>query len=1141
MHAQRPCDWQNGAHPLECSNCADHRVTAGDKEHLCEVPRKSILYRKYSEHHPARYDQVVAHDGIICCTQCAEDGVAAACDVDPILGYQCSRCRSVAGPDAFGCCRLRDGTALESRPNVRQGVVKWFRHGCDGCVLLAAARRREAQKIEPCSWLADRTSWDRPCDHCRDNNLVCLSSAMVTSMPAAIRIPETWKPRSFLAHGWAELRLNTAWRKACVNCRRDRNHCRASMASPLSACGRCTAMGLDCVDTEGTAYPIFDLSQVGFGRFMPFTACRRCVDQGRNCDRQRPCDSCTNLGEAHLCDNAFLKTEAGKKRMLNCIHGRLHPRPGPLYYLAHGYGADGVYDAKDGSRMEHWIGPVTDVYAMPSVSFREGKFTRQITRQRESLVPRSTPPHAAPGTPLAGKPASQLTANDIAAMIYQVWPDAFLMNTLPTLTDERNNAISRKALNQIPTPAGADKPPTEADIAAAVNPKPDLGPTLIVTIIQPLPVVFAPAAAEAATDSEEDEYSEESEESEEEVDGDICYNGNSSIFARMVPGPLQATQPPLASDQSVVEGLPYLQGHQQTMQTLTTQPGEAPLQPEPMYQQIMHPLPAAATWPPELIYEQIMQTVGAIAPLNTHDAMDIDALEATPIDPALQPWNPPTPEPVLPYAPFSPLPAVSFDANTMPGHAMMLPKYPTPPAVLDVGNIYTADLLAPNLTSFLTAPATTAEWPPAGNAAHLGQQVNASLSPFMSFLNAAEATMLPVTEGDTTNVDQEMYGTNPFQAMPLQFEEQNQQVPAVAPTQGTGQQRVARWRHLNTLHECTRALLGKRDNTGERVVRKPFTRSVPHLQNECPIKDVLHGLPEPAAEDVSKGANIQAQGSLRCDENDAGEGDFDAYITCGATVHALDTCADEHHDHNHPRMVCNGCSEQSAQILVDPRYNPLTAAEVLKMRSYLCDMCTVRAGSSPEAMLDMCEAGVNRVYGWFPDSGPKSYTTDGDGDVTMTMTARDGGDVKFFSKVRPLTGCSCGVKMFQTRQCQFHRIDNAEAVLHQVAAVREWRIQTLQQGKCAGCFEDRSAVDMPMQSHNDDGQDVQQLAPESPIPSAALNSWVCLACGGWVLNVATPGLVDGWQSWFDRQPASLATITEEVDGMDIDMTNAQQL
>ncbi|ATY61876.1 hypothetical protein A9K55_007915 [Cordyceps militaris] len=609
-HALQPCDWTDGKYPLECSNCADHRAlhpiqAAG---HVCQVLRKPLLYRKYSRYHPARYDQALSPlngqptSTGLCCVKCAADDKTAGCDVDPILGYQCSRCK------ADDMCQLSDGRLMDNKPNLRQGVVRWFRHACDSCAQLAAARRVEQR--DQCSWLADHTVWNQACDRCRSNNLVCIGSSIVAAMPAAISIPENWRPRSFIALGWAELRPGTVWRKVCMNCRRDSNHCRASIAAPYSACGRCTALGLDCVDHQGTAYPIFDLSQVGFGSYLPFTACRRCVQSGRNCDRQRPCDSCTNYGEAHLCDNAFLTTTAGKNRMSNCIHGRLTPRPGPLYYLAHGYGANGVTDVKDGSRMEHWIGPLVENYVMPSISFHVGTLVRDVSRQRESLIPRSTPPHAAPGTLLASSPASQLSANDLAVMINQVWPQSYLMNTLSNFAEEQRQARLRKRMAQFDTPAGVDDPPTAADIAAALNENPNFASVAIRQVVQPLPVVSHTSEEDEDVEFEEGEEEDEDEDSDQGEQGDPIEQSNNPDNVSFLP-----------------------------------QPAAAPDQRRPILQQIVQTVATVAS-----LSQPAQDAAGDAGNTDGTDyVMDIKVPEGEhlPIDPTLQLWDPATPIPII--------------------------------------------------------------------------------------------------------------------------------------------------------------------------------------------------------------------------------------------------------------------------------------------------------------------------------------------------------------------------------------------------------------------------------------------------------------------------------------------------------------
>ncbi|KAJ6780379.1 hypothetical protein PWT90_03523 [Aphanocladium album] len=1126
MHAQRACDWQDGVYPLECSNCADYRgLNPGTAaSHACRVPRRSgRLWRKYSQHHPARYEDAwdpnldrPGGEAGLACTKCIVEGRRDACDVDPLLGYQCSHCR------ATDSCRLLSGRAMEPKPNLRQGVAKWFRHACDSCAVLAG--KRHGVRLPQCSWLVDRTAWGEACCRCRDNNLACLGSAVVAGLPDAVTIPQSWIPRSHIALGWAELRRNTGWRSACTNCLRDNNHCRASIAHPLSACGRCTVMGLDCVDCRGTAYPIFDLSQVGFGNFLPFASCRRCVEMGRKCDRQRPCDSCTAAGEAHLCDNAFLKTAAGKRRMANCIHGRLDPPPGPLYYLAIGYGANGVNDVKDGSQLEHWIGPAFEAHTMDSPFYHVRAVTAVASRLRLARMPNSVPPHAAPGTPLATLSTSQLTADHISGMISQAWPDAYLLNSVPSFASDQYHAGLSKSAQLFLGRAGSDDPPSATELAQAVNPDPNPAPVHILRVIIALPVVDSPqVAVEAAADQGSSDDTDDTD----ETDGSDGGNNHAGQFTTM---PQPTAHSAAAGQQSGQFSFPQVAPQFPAPQQLvpSSQPPAAPVPHPLMFPQTMTaqppPLPSqsALRFPRATailsMFGHLLQQPNQGAPHGTPESRNVDTdlnnASDIPVDPALQVWNPPSPPPVLPFNPLgSPPPPISLDTSTMPGHAMMLPAVPTEIG-LDMPDLYNTDLLDPSLTSFLD-----------------DAQDLAAAEADMSWLYPQSVA----DEGQQQQQQQQTFGVNPFAPLPLALEQQ-QQMPV---EQTDRDEEPARWRYLNPLHGFTRELLANRDSAAENLPRKPFTLGISYLKDTCVVKDKLHDILEPTAEDPNKRADMQKQveddpeGGPRCAESgfdESGDG-TGMYLACGNAAHTSDRCASNQHFDDIPIIVCDGCAQHSSQIIVDPRYRPLTAAEVLSMRAYLCRGCSTKAGASVEAILSMCEAGINKVYGLSPNDSGSTESDNGE-----DVRARDGGRITFFKHARPMTGCSCGVKMFRTRQCQFHRIEHAEAVLNQVAAVQEWRIQTEQQGKCAGCFEDRSAADMAMRGSNL----LQQQAVQSQMSAEELSSWVCLACGGWVMNQAgsaeKPKLVAGWESWFSPQPTSLTAVPED-DDMDVEMTD----
>lgn len=1011
MHAATPCDWRDGLYPLECTNCADYRATnpVGAAVHECQVPRKAMVYRKYSQHHPVRYDQAInsvtgepATD-VLVCNRCRTKSKAGSCDVDPILGLQCTACKRES-------CTLSDGREMTFKPNLRQGVEKWFRHACESCTSRAGTRR--APEL-PCTWMQDRTTWGVSCANCNEKRLACLDGGQVVGMPSSIFAPLDWRIGVFLGDGWAELRPNTIWRSACNNCRRDNGHCRASVAQPYSACGRCTAMGIDCVDRDGTAYPIFDLSQVGFGLHLPFTKCRRCRETGRNCDRQRPCDSCMAADECGMCDNPNVASDVGKRRATNCINGRLDPAPGPLYYLAHGYGGGGVTDLKDGTKLEHWIGPYFEAYSMDSISGSGRTLVGNARRLRDARPPKCIPPHATPGSLLATAPTSQITAAELGYMISAVWPDSTVLaddHSFPTLLAHASATKMQHSQNPAAT---ADDPPTteELTIARHVNVyRP--GVREILSIIEPLPVEPSPAAVQALADAEEA--------------GDAWRAGNVG----------DAEEELGASDRSGSDGE------------------------------------------------------------EAQSAAD-ELFDNIPIDPALQPSSPPPP---VPLAPFSPPGLLSLDTDSMAPHAMTVRQNPSFDCFPE--DLSTVDLLSPSRTQFIND----------------AEQLDVEMA--MDHPHHA------------TDTNQIRYGVNPFEALPLGVEMEMQTLYGPSTSSQVAPTPYQRWGRLNPLQDDSRRILPPRDDTNAVLRRTPFSLQVPDGSPNCPGRDMLHGVREPEPEDPNRLAQLlqlrqnETNASIHCqelDEKHIGETPVptgEIFVPCDKVVHPADVCASQNHDANYPAPVCDECAQNGTQLLVDPRYDPLTTADILKMRSYLCTSCTAIAGTGPEALLQLCRAGINTVYGRFNGAEPSS-----DGAPT-TLLAPDGGSVTVFPESRPMTGCSCGSKLFKARLCYFHRIDNAETVLQQVAAVQEWRVQTQQAGKCAGCLVDNEAK------------------PETPFSSEWFNrmlaAWVCFACGGWVINQPTaPGLVDGWQTWFTSEPESLQERNEDEtdDDSDADMAN----
>ncbi|KAI9903978.1 hypothetical protein N3K66_000507 [Trichothecium roseum] len=217
----------------------------------------------------------------------------------------------------------------------------------------------------------------------------------------------SWDPKVPNNAGKAtEVSRVTEWRKVCQRCMTDGAHCYVWANRLRHACRRCTAMGIDCYsftpvpETMGQehnrySYPIDSLASIGFGRPVPFPRCSHCHNEDRNCDRQRPCDSC--LAASDACDDF----RTGR----NLINGRLGGEtwssgPGPLYYLALGYGSQGVHVPKDGGQLEHWVGPNVPAYAYPCEVGDDGALVKPkvslsllTQRGRDKVKPQGQPPH----------------------------------------------------------------------------------------------------------------------------------------------------------------------------------------------------------------------------------------------------------------------------------------------------------------------------------------------------------------------------------------------------------------------------------------------------------------------------------------------------------------------------------------------------------------------------------------------------------------------------------------------------------------------------------------------------------------------------------------------------------------------------
>lgn len=179
-HAINRCDWAlHGASTLECKNCANYRFQNrgnGAADHQCKVGGGAIIAERiYSDFDPAAFP-------VQSCQACVRKGFPNSCDVDVLLNYACSTCTK--GKSAH--CRV-NGRDMDPSPRVRLGDYKWYRHACDACIDGHYTTQTQ------CSWLTDRTVWDRRCNRCDANNQICLQSSNIVERPRAVDPPVSWE------------------------------------------------------------------------------------------------------------------------------------------------------------------------------------------------------------------------------------------------------------------------------------------------------------------------------------------------------------------------------------------------------------------------------------------------------------------------------------------------------------------------------------------------------------------------------------------------------------------------------------------------------------------------------------------------------------------------------------------------------------------------------------------------------------------------------------------------------------------------------------------------------------------------------------------------------------------------------------
>jgi hypothetical protein len=371
-----------------------------------------------------------------------------------------------------------------------------------------------------CSWLERRDAPEGDCRQCTAGRHHC---KFMPTIPEPDQTPNTasWKledSEGFQArlHIKHIFQAGEVARKICKMCMDNETHCNIYTDGNgiFEACQRCIEQGIDCVDAENS-WPVGSLAKVGFCEYGAFMKCQTCHEKKRNCDRQTPCDSCwknnektpcrpepentddNNNGNAQVNDNddgnadddndddgiadddhadneddgsnnkrskktkkkGAKKKETKKKTYRNCLPDRLNPPPGPLYYLAMGYGPRGVDDVKTGDNLEDWVGPLDLEFAhMPADGdrlFVAKSFAGSALSERKGVDrTKPLPPGEAPS--MNFKPAWAITVEDIRQMILSKWPDAKPPNQWRLEAPEEHRPAPKEKKERKPKAAAAD-------------------------------------------------------------------------------------------------------------------------------------------------------------------------------------------------------------------------------------------------------------------------------------------------------------------------------------------------------------------------------------------------------------------------------------------------------------------------------------------------------------------------------------------------------------------------------------------------------------------------------------------------------------------------------------------------------------
>ncbi|KAL7950154.1 hypothetical protein V8C42DRAFT_341018 [Trichoderma barbatum] len=975
-------------------------------DHKCQVPKVGKVWRQYGTADPSTYTPSA-------CDQCLDTNLAKQCDVDSILGWR-------------------------SHPSPPQRSVV--------------------------GWLRDRTTWDQPCLECQSNNLAALNGGHLVAELPRPTLPKTWVvDLNSFDRGFIECRPTFPHRRNCQRCHLDgHQHCRADAGSYGHACNRCAQLGIDCIDSEdGIHYPIFDLARVGIGKLMPFTECSCCARTGRNCDLQRPCDSCVHHGDQ--CDE--WKGETAKC----CFNGRLEPSPGPLYYLALGYGAQGVDDPKDGSSIEHWVGPAINIYSMPRDQQRKQLTAALGVHMRGHTFAQGAPPHgdAAQGG-LIPMQASKVTREQIVSLIKANWPEASPMNQLPQY--QRLVNTSRRCLHDIRD--GKDiKNLVRQFRGNKDNDNDNSSHNNIVDTI---------------------DISGDDEEEVEEVNDD----GNNDTSMEDANGLDDERRARL--DAAGMAGARALSRATLLSPTLNTAAVPVPIilsdddntvAPDPVHTDIdinsLYDLM-------DFTYDNVMDHQGGALQMELSDlqfnfdvaapshqmiadgrfslldAIDVDVDMETDVYPDLDTAG----------VDFDLVQVdadnLDIDANIDPSLQLYVDFNPlhVPADYINTGLYIDPNLYATNIDDdSIHAPANDTV-----------RDTNIDPNLFAANINPSPPRVS--SNGFNRNSELDLNGDLSLEHLRLYSTILDRDSNSGPPLfDNTLQEGVAASLDDNTLDQM--------QNMSKEII--PTSIDIVQAQlgfgDTSPFYNVLGTIP--SAINAYERSN-----DFTCLEKTV-----DGTCNNPLSLDSICQCSSHGQDFVH---VCNSCSQASMDELFNRKNNPFNLAAIENMRAYLCHYCAMNVSADIRDGLKDILRGNVKVWG-LQYMSPESQSA-------SPVTPTPGGTITSMGKAMRITGCSCGRRLLTQRLCRDHRLKYCDEVVSQAQRMQEWRERKSGFKACPICSDESQ----PRRVGFEDNEWV--------LKDAECVAWQCLICRDLVVNQPKMGIV-GYERPTPVAPAPQASTT----------------